>query len=252
MAQKHIDSMILKLIGKLPGYPALRVLDLSCGDAKLLAALSADGCACTGSRFKEGDYILTDAGVPAGVEIVNNVNLMEKLPFPGGVFDVVLLEEVIEHLPNHGVVIDEISRVLKPGGWFVLSTPNIHRLHSRAQFLFTGAHKLIRRRVGWDLSRQDIYAYHFNPLDFPVFHTLAHQSGFRIFKLWYTKVKVRHLYLALLYPLVFAMSWLEFLRGLNEPPAFRAGEADLFSWMTHPAMLFSEQLLIQCQKNSDS
>lgn len=55
----------------------------------------------------------------------------ELFPFSEGVFDVVLLCEIIEHLQNDPVaVLTEIHRVLKPGGALVLTTPNVNRLEN--------------------------------------------------------------------------------------------------------------------------
>lgn len=50
------------------------------------------------------------------------------LPFPDEAFDCVLSSEVIEHIPDEdGRFIDELSRVLKPGGILVLGTPDYGR-----------------------------------------------------------------------------------------------------------------------------
>ena len=48
------------------------------------------------------------------------------LPFPDGVFDVVTLVELIEHLevPSVDALLRDATRVLKPGGKLVVSTPN--------------------------------------------------------------------------------------------------------------------------------
>jgi SAM-dependent methyltransferase len=48
------------------------------------------------------------------------------LPLPDGHFDLVLADYVLEHVAQEDVktVVDEIGRVLKPGGWFVARTPN--------------------------------------------------------------------------------------------------------------------------------
>lgn len=47
-----------------------------------------------------------------------------KLAFTNEVFDGVISVEVIEHLGNPSAFLDEVFRVLKPGGTFFLTTPN--------------------------------------------------------------------------------------------------------------------------------
>lgn len=52
------------------------------------------------------------------------------LPFPTGFFDMVVSFETIEHLPDGRRFLAEVRRVLKPGGFFVCSTPNAaHSFH---------------------------------------------------------------------------------------------------------------------------
>lgn len=48
----------------------------------------------------------------------------ERLNFPDASFDVVLFLDVLEHLNNRDLVLDEIHRVLKPGGTMLLAIPN--------------------------------------------------------------------------------------------------------------------------------
>lgn len=48
----------------------------------------------------------------------------EKLPFPDGFFDVVLLHEVIEHVEDDRQAIREAHRVIKQGGRIVIFAPN--------------------------------------------------------------------------------------------------------------------------------
>lgn len=49
-----------------------------------------------------------------------------SLPFKAGTFDVVMSFQVIEHIPSKTALnyLAEIKRVMKPGGVFILSTPN--------------------------------------------------------------------------------------------------------------------------------
>lgn len=47
-----------------------------------------------------------------------------NMPFPDGAFDVVVMREVIEHFKRPADAVREVVRLLKPGGHFVLTTPN--------------------------------------------------------------------------------------------------------------------------------
>ena len=50
-----------------------------------------------------------------------------RLPFADGAFPCVLCSEVIKHVPKDPAVIDELCRVLAPGGRLVLGTPDYAR-----------------------------------------------------------------------------------------------------------------------------
>jgi dolichol-phosphate mannosyltransferase len=49
------------------------------------------------------------------------------LPFASNAFDVVISSEVIEHIPDSPEVLQEMTRVLRPGGTLVLGTPDYGR-----------------------------------------------------------------------------------------------------------------------------
>jgi SAM-dependent methyltransferase len=248
--QKHVSEAVLRAARRLPGYPKLRVLDLSAGRGEIAAALAKDGCAVRGTHFRADDYKLADAPRPLetkGISIDGNVDLTRPLPYADAAFDLVVLCEVAEHLPTYIPVVAEIGRVLAPSGSLILSTPNVARLHSRWHFLWTGTHKLIRRRVGWDLSPDDLYAYHVGPIDFPLLHTLLHQAGLSVERLDVTRFKWKHAWLFLLFPIVWLSTRIE-TRRHRKGSAHALGEDDLFRWMTKPAMLGSEQLLLTATK----
>jgi SAM-dependent methyltransferase len=59
------------------------------------------------------------------------------LPFTDGYFDAVICSEVMEHIPDHRRALDELVRVLKPGGRLALSVP-----------------RYFPERICWALSRE--------------------------------------------------------------------------------------------------
>jgi SAM-dependent methyltransferase len=64
---------------------------------------------------------------------------LESLPFKDNSFDIVLMMEVFEHLGRNPVfALLEIRRVLKPGGTFIMSTPNFYLLRNFAWIIFKG------------------------------------------------------------------------------------------------------------------
>jgi SAM-dependent methyltransferase len=53
----------------------------------------------------------------------------DRTPFDACVFDIVVSFQVIEHVRDDGKFVTEVHRVLKPGGRFLVTTPNkTHRL----------------------------------------------------------------------------------------------------------------------------
>ena len=56
----------------------------------------------------------------------------------GKSFDVVLCSEVFEHLPNPIVALQELGRLLKPGGKLILTAPFNSLTHQAPYFFYTG------------------------------------------------------------------------------------------------------------------
>ncbi len=251
MPQSFVVDAVVAAVKELPEFPRLRVLDLSCGEAEILNHLKAFGCQVQGTHYRADDYIVENRQGLSIVPIVLGVDLHEPLPFEDASFQVVILSEVLEHLEWHGTVIREASRILEKGGHLLFTTPNIFRLHSRLQFFLTGKHKLIRRRLGWDMKYDERYAYHITPVDFPLIHSLLYQAGLRVQGLRSTRVKpVKTALLGIFYPLIWLSCRLTLDRNLDGPGKFLDGEKDLNHWLTRPALLFSEQLFVVAKKQN--
>lgn len=68
--------------------------------------------------------------------ITKYVDVNKSLPFRNGYFDFVFAGEIIEHIFDTKSFMKEICRVLKLGGYLVLTTPNFARFDDRLKLLF--------------------------------------------------------------------------------------------------------------------
>jgi ubiquinone/menaquinone biosynthesis C-methylase UbiE len=68
---------------------------------------------------------------------VHKLNIeKDPLPFPDNSIDVIISNQIIEHLKEIFWVFHEATRVLKKDGSFIIGVPNIAALHNRLIFLF--------------------------------------------------------------------------------------------------------------------
>jgi SAM-dependent methyltransferase len=65
------------------------------------------------------DYISADIASPLAMVKMD----ITDIQFPDNTFDVILCNHVLEHIPDDRRAMEEIFRVLKPGGWAILQVP---------------------------------------------------------------------------------------------------------------------------------
>ncbi len=100
------------------------VLDVGCGSSRILTSLP-EGSVALDILMRKLRYSRR-----FGVPLVHASGF--ELPFPDASFRCVLSSQVIEHVPKESPMIDELCRVLKPGGRLVLGTPD----YSRREWLY--------------------------------------------------------------------------------------------------------------------
>jgi SAM-dependent methyltransferase len=104
---KHVTDLIA---GEGP------VLDVGCGSSQIIGALP-EGSVGVDILLRKLRY-----GRKFGTPLVQASGF--ELPFPDESFNCVLCSQVIEHVPKESPVLDELCRVLAPGGRLVLGTPD--------------------------------------------------------------------------------------------------------------------------------
>jgi len=134
MSTTPIYTSVLRLAAPLhKKQPFRKHLDIGAGSGELIKALHS----AFNLESKACDYTESLMKLPGQKVEVANLNV-ENLPYPDASFDLVTATEVIEHLEHYRRTLREIHRVLKPGGYCILSTPNVLNINSRIRYFFTG------------------------------------------------------------------------------------------------------------------
>jgi SAM-dependent methyltransferase len=125
---------------KLDNLPKnLRILDAGAGElqnrplCEHLVYVSQDFCQYHGDGDSKG--LQTGQWDTSGVDIVCDI---VAIPEPDDAFDAILCSEVLEHIPEPVLALDEFARLLKPGGVLILTAPFASLVHFAPHHYCTG------------------------------------------------------------------------------------------------------------------
>ncbi len=108
-------------------YPNARLLDIGCDDGQRVNAISNGGVVWGIDR-------VSPSTTPAGLQMVI-ADVEQSLPIASEKFDVVLMNQVVEHIRNLDGLFSECRRLLQPNGSLIMATPNLASWHNIAALL---------------------------------------------------------------------------------------------------------------------
>ncbi|CAH9078128.1 unnamed protein product [Cuscuta epithymum] len=99
------------------------VLDIGCKDSSFVASLVEKDVLALTLGLKDDPFDLAQVALERGFPALVSPFASHRLPFPSGVFDTIHCGECpISWHSNGGKLLLEVNRILRPGGYFILST----------------------------------------------------------------------------------------------------------------------------------
>ncbi|WP_289663016.1 class I SAM-dependent methyltransferase [Flavobacterium panacagri] len=139
----HYKSYHYDLFESIEKYAKGNLLDIGCGnkpyEKKISKVVSKYvGCDIVQSNLNKVDVICS----------------ADAIPLDDNSFDTIISTQTIEHVGNYQGLVDEAFRILKPGGYFILSGPFNWQLHEEPYDFFRFSKhgfKLILEKSGFEL-----------------------------------------------------------------------------------------------------
>jgi ubiquinone/menaquinone biosynthesis C-methylase UbiE len=130
--QYQRDRWVEAQAAKVP--PSSRVLDVGAGSCPYR------------SFFDQCEYRAHDFGQlqpeqllgRSGYGVIDYLSDILSIPVPDASFDVILCTEVLEHVVEPIRAIHELARILRPGGWLILTAPLGSGLHQEPHHFYGG------------------------------------------------------------------------------------------------------------------
>lgn len=124
---KISEQLLWDGLGSIKHLLVGRVLDVGCGMKPYQRLFGGDADLWIGIDF---------ANTPSGRSAANVFGSAMEIPFAASTFDTLLSTQVLEHLPRPESLLREAHRVLKPGGYIVLTAPQTNPLHEEPHDYF--------------------------------------------------------------------------------------------------------------------
>ena len=141
---RYETQPFMRKLMEFDNFRGKQLLEIGCGLGTDLLQFARAGALVTGVDLTPASIELVKKrfaleGIPVEAQVAD----AEHLPFPDGSFDVVYSFGVLHHTPNTQKSIDDVYRVLKPGGRIIIMLYHKNSIHVYLGApLYTISHKL--------------------------------------------------------------------------------------------------------------
>lgn len=136
---EHLLSIINTELGRFDSHQTVRLLDIGCGDGKLITYLMNNlpklhptidwqiyGFDVHDHGIQQDGFLdkaisklsMCSPGIPWG-ERIESISADDPWPYEDEQFDVIISNQVVEHVNDHDMFFSEVNRTLKHGGYSV-------------------------------------------------------------------------------------------------------------------------------------
>jgi 2-polyprenyl-3-methyl-5-hydroxy-6-metoxy-1,4-benzoquinol methylase len=134
----YYGGMRMSLLGLVEGKPR-RILEIGCGHGQVLTFLKGERAA----EFVAGVELVAEVAEIArrnsALDLVLTGDVEQiQLDFPPGYFDLIIASHVLEHVKDPWSVIRRLRKLLRSGGQFIGSLPNVRNARISLPLVFTG------------------------------------------------------------------------------------------------------------------
>ncbi|MFH1883925.1 MAG: class I SAM-dependent methyltransferase, partial [Planctomycetota bacterium] len=152
-------------------FPATegRVLEIGPGEGLLSMMLQDTGYIIECLDVRDSEFLPTSIPIK-----IMDVDSPIKHTLTEGQYDAVIAIDVIEHLRHPWQFVESVFSLVRPGGYFFITTPNIAGVLSRARFLVFGEFYLFPRPP----ANLDYHNSHIMPLHWMTIENMFQSTGF--------------------------------------------------------------------------
>lgn len=225
---------------------AERVLDVGAGEGYLAKRVHAEILEAGHRARLEACDLFPDNFRVSGVPC-HGIDLDGGLRLPDASVDLAYSVEVLEHLEDQFTFLREVHRVLRPGGRFVVTTPNVLSLTSRIRTLLVGFPELFGPLPLRFEDPQHIGG-HIHPVSLYFLSYMAEKAGLRVAGLHIDRVKSGSTLALVLWPFVALASWLVSMKVRRKEPAVHAENVEHLARLNSLSVLTGRTIILELVK----